>query len=232
MCPDCILHPRTVSYGTATLEHCATCRGIYFDYGFLEKTHPVALRDRTSVSDEHPESVSLTCPGCHAFARKRMPRLQGLPILDLCPSCSALWLDPGDLRRFRQKKAEAKFAHKMKIRLVCQFCDITLDYKDLPERATNPPHCPRCRHRLCFEGVGELAFLPPVRRTLLIASLIYLTLTPFLFFIYTWNTESYELSILLVSAPLIPLALACVRAITRGLTHNPLSTIKDLPFES
>ena len=130
-CPRCSapLRPTTeqTASGRIELDYCPSCRGVFFDQGELEAVLHVegteAFAAQSLLLGEPPPGPTpppaLRCPrGCRALMSERLlpsPRPNFLAaalagpselrrelVIDLCPQCSGIWLDGGELATVAQ----------------------------------------------------------------------------------------------------------------------------------
>lgn len=114
-CPSCRTSLRVFRTGGVELDACPGCRGLWFDGGELGPiVTPRAIRDLLASARGRPgrckgcgrrlENVS-ACPDCKAAA-PACPECGLAPLslgtvrgveLDVCPRCSGIWLDQGEL---------------------------------------------------------------------------------------------------------------------------------------
>lgn len=103
--------PASVGY-SVLLDQCPRCGGIWCDRWEL---YPVtaAAADQLDHVDQatllHPTpmaSAQLECPRCRARMRQfRDPALPRNACIERCPNCDGMWLNRGELRRFKHRDA-------------------------------------------------------------------------------------------------------------------------------
>ena len=114
-CPQCaeqlkeVTAPATLGYAIV-LDQCPRCGGIWCDRWEL---YPVtaAAADRLDPIDQdalrQPSPVRtelVGCPRCHArMQRLRDPTLPQDACIERCPNCDGMWLNRGELRRFKRR---------------------------------------------------------------------------------------------------------------------------------
>lgn len=97
-CPKCQgrLHERELKSSGIRIDACPSCRGMWFDWGELEKHLDLAGRDFTSPADA--KASARPCPLCEIAMSTFKCRGTDVAI-DLCEECGGVWLDMGELRR-------------------------------------------------------------------------------------------------------------------------------------
>jgi len=118
LCPNCALALNPVTARARTgyllaLDQCGTCGGLWCDrwelfpidaaeVGRLDPVDQAALRAPVeSVKHE------LQCPRCRiALRRFRDPLLPVDSRIERCPACDGMWLNRGELRRFKGARSE------------------------------------------------------------------------------------------------------------------------------
>jgi Zn-finger nucleic acid-binding protein len=121
-CPQCaaemkeVTAPASVGY-SILLDQCPRCGGIWCDRWELYPLS-VAAADQLDPVDEaalwQPAEVRnepLTCPRCRA--RMRRLRDASLPLnaqIERCPNCDGMWLNRGELQRFKHRDATRPIA--------------------------------------------------------------------------------------------------------------------------
>lgn len=114
-CPRCgsALSDRT--FGSVTLEGCATCGGLWFDHQELTRLTrdpSVGLmaveRAFSQALAGYDGSGEMRCPRCavalYAFS---FPHTPGV-MLDACPQCKGIWLDDGELQAIHERIQAAR----------------------------------------------------------------------------------------------------------------------------
>ena len=103
--------PASVGY-SIVLDQCPRCGGIWCDRWELyplsaaaaDRLDPVdqaALQQTTALA-----SAQLDCPRCRARLRRfRDPSLPRDARIERCPNCDGMWLNRGELRRFKHRDA-------------------------------------------------------------------------------------------------------------------------------
>ena len=99
VCPAC--REQTFVTGTSngtTVDRCRKCRGNWFDGGELECVLDVAIKELIIGKDAR--QTSRYCPECTIPLQEfRYPQTN--VNIEMCPTCSGLWLDHGEYRRIR-----------------------------------------------------------------------------------------------------------------------------------
>lgn len=147
-CPQCAAEMKEVTARATAgysivLDQCERCGGIWCDRWELypltaaaaEHLDPVdqaALQQPTPVPTEHRE-----CPRCRArMQRLRDPSLPQDACIERCPNCDGMWLNRGELRRFKRRDTMAAAAPRT----------ITDHQLDRLAQATSPPSQAPVRH--------------------------------------------------------------------------------------
>ncbi|MDO8803138.1 MAG: zf-TFIIB domain-containing protein [Elusimicrobiota bacterium] len=103
-CPKCASEAlvETPAMGNIPLDVCPGCSGIWFDKGELEA---MLKQSQGGVSADfdliNPKAEGLACPRC----KNKMSRgglVNPLLVVDKCPSCGGIWLDPHELDLLRK----------------------------------------------------------------------------------------------------------------------------------
>lgn len=118
-CPQCatqmneVTASATLGYMIA-LDQCPRCGGIWCDRWEL---YPLtaAAADRVDSVDQsalwqatEPVHKPLACPRCRArLVRFRDPSLPEEARMERCPNCEGVWLNRGELRRFKHRDVPA-----------------------------------------------------------------------------------------------------------------------------
>jgi Zn-finger nucleic acid-binding protein len=116
-CPQCagemkeVAVPASVGY-SILLDQCPRCGGIWCDRWELYPLTPAAA-DRIDPVDQSvlwqptgPRNKSLECPRCRARLRRFSdPSLPQDARIERCPNCDGMWLNRGELRRFKHRDA-------------------------------------------------------------------------------------------------------------------------------
>ncbi len=87
--------------GGVEIERCGDCGGIFLDPGELRKitTDGNLQTVKESIPSGSPEDdPRATCPRCGRLMI-RTPREPAEMNLDICPKCTGLWLDEGEVGR-------------------------------------------------------------------------------------------------------------------------------------
>jgi Zn-finger nucleic acid-binding protein len=118
-CPQCtdqmkeVTARATVGY-SIVLDQCPRCGGIWCDRWELypltaaaaDRLDPV---DRAALQQPTPvRTERLACPRCRArMQRLRDPSLPQDACIERCPNCDGMWLNRGELRRFKRRDLSA-----------------------------------------------------------------------------------------------------------------------------
>lgn len=96
------------TFGDVEVDVCSSCNGIWFDKGELDrvdnKIEPkiVEIKKLPSLNEQY---VNLVCPSC--FGHKNMEKvvndLDKDVIMDVCPSCSGIWLDNREFTAIKER---------------------------------------------------------------------------------------------------------------------------------
>jgi predicted Zn finger-like uncharacterized protein len=121
-CPQCAAPMNEVRAEAKTgymvlLDQCPRCGGIWCDRWEL---YPVteAAAERIDVADKEalhqatpPANEQLECPRCRArMFRFRDPTIPADARIERCPNCDGMWLNRGELRRFKEHGTPAAAA--------------------------------------------------------------------------------------------------------------------------
>jgi len=106
------------------VDICSHCGGIWLDVGELEaiqsirendyreevKAAPDFLRQAGELALQR-EAPLLACPHCAAEMARREYGYTSQILIDVCPACGGVWLDPGELKEleifFERSRVEA-----------------------------------------------------------------------------------------------------------------------------
>lgn len=96
------------TFGDLEVDVCSNCNGIWFDKGELDrvdnKIEPkvIEVKKLPSINDQY---VKLTCPSCSVDndMEKVVNDLDKDVIMDVCPSCSGIWLDNGEFTAIKER---------------------------------------------------------------------------------------------------------------------------------
>jgi uncharacterized protein len=108
------------------VDQCRVCDGVWLDKGELEKIQETVENDYQGELEKMPESTvqayrsarsehergSLACPNCQADMTEREHGYCSQIFIDVCQSCSGVWLDKGELKAlevfFERSKADTR----------------------------------------------------------------------------------------------------------------------------
>ena len=101
-----------------SLDQCVDCGGIWCDrWELFPITTAEAVRidgvDRAALSSVVGSTVAeLRCPRCRARLRPfHDPALPADARIDRCPNCEGMWLNRGELRRFKERGHNEETSH-------------------------------------------------------------------------------------------------------------------------
>jgi len=101
-CPRCNSPLIVVEYHDIELDWCTQCEGLWFDTGEMElvavqsgAAPGVTAPGLKAETDEKP----LKCPECRQTMEKRLIGDNRPVVADVCPVCSGIWLDHGELEQ-------------------------------------------------------------------------------------------------------------------------------------
>lgn len=112
-CPQCAAQMNEVTAQAAVgycilLDQCSRCGGIWCDRWELYPVTAAAAERLDPVDQEAlwqpvaPAGGPLECPRCRArMSRFRDPALPQEARIERCPNCDGMWLNRGELRRFK-----------------------------------------------------------------------------------------------------------------------------------
>lgn len=109
-CPACAKKLHRFEAAGVTLDGCAACGGIWFDEHELEQVNLTrADTDETVAEISRPPSLKVDedairqCPKCKRVkTEKKLFSLGSGVIMDVCPKCSGVWLDFGELEKIHE----------------------------------------------------------------------------------------------------------------------------------
>jgi Zn-finger nucleic acid-binding protein len=96
LCPICRIEMIAVERAEIELDHCISCRGLWFDRGEIELLAELSGADLSSLDGGHRTGggSKRACPRCDA-------RLEEIAVdtlrIDRCPGGHGLWFDRGEL---------------------------------------------------------------------------------------------------------------------------------------
>lgn len=104
-CPKCNAEMSTVEFGTdITIRRCNGCAGILTDRETLQRMRDEWLADSVLDIGAHTpglkstrNSGEISCPCCGSKMKLVRDEEQQHIILDICPTCDAVFLDAGEL---------------------------------------------------------------------------------------------------------------------------------------
>jgi Zn-finger nucleic acid-binding protein len=114
-CPQCAEEMKEVTAGATVgysimLDQCPRCGGIWCDRWELYPLTAAAANRLDPVDEEALRQPTpliparLACPRCRArMHRLHDPSLPQDACIERCPNCDGMWLNRGELRRFKQR---------------------------------------------------------------------------------------------------------------------------------
>jgi Zn-finger nucleic acid-binding protein len=107
-CPKCRRPLSPWSAKGVTLDHCASCKGLWFDRAELSQ-HFANLGTRVSEADlERHHETQLLCPRCEDV-RLLEATLDQVSV-ETCPSCHGIFLDLGEVHEIVGALHRAEYA--------------------------------------------------------------------------------------------------------------------------
>ncbi|NLH17943.1 MAG: zf-TFIIB domain-containing protein [Phycisphaerae bacterium] len=110
-CPKCYAALAEKTVEDYTVRGCLGCGGLWIDKDLLptlgeklawqlppDDSEKELLFHRTDVAYPHP-GASAVCPGCGRDMQEFNFAYDSNIMLDRCPNCHGLWLDPGELMK-------------------------------------------------------------------------------------------------------------------------------------
>jgi Zn-finger nucleic acid-binding protein len=95
LCPKCALPMAVWNTGDLGIDHCHTCKGLWFDAGELE-SFLARWEARFDPSELEPVGETLlSCPHCPGMRLGRA-QVDTVP-LDVCPRCRGIYVDLGEV---------------------------------------------------------------------------------------------------------------------------------------
>ncbi|TNG00911.1 MAG: hypothetical protein EP297_03030, partial [Gammaproteobacteria bacterium] len=131
-CPDCAAPLKPIFYEGVPVNLCMQCKGMFLDKKKLtriQQSREIEIPTSTPAAPRKTE-VGRNCPACNTQMQKAKYGKFRDTIIDICKSCSGIWLDKGELEAIQAdfeavEKAIAKNRQK----------------------ASNPAfRCPKCGH--------------------------------------------------------------------------------------
>ena len=98
-CPDCEAPLQSVFYEGVAVNLCMQCKGMFLDktkLSRIEQSREIEIPTSTPAAPKKSE-IGRSCPTCHTSMKKvKHGKFRGT-IIDVCESCSGIWLDKGEL---------------------------------------------------------------------------------------------------------------------------------------
>lgn len=121
-CPVCSVPLEEISLHSEKVDRCPQCNGIYFDKGELESIIKlVDLVNSVQLSEEEIDTIDpseherkLHCSVDQTLMEKR--EIGGY-VIDICPTCSGIWLDNDELALLKMTQEHIKQNLQLYIRL-------------------------------------------------------------------------------------------------------------------
>lgn len=121
-CPRCYLplYETTVGQGAASrAQQCSKCEGHWLSKGVLDDVSrdvDVKWVERRHLPSADLQLAPIRCPSCGipTVMRKVSSPRDAKVLMDVCPSCSGVWLDGGELNAIREMSALTALADLVK----------------------------------------------------------------------------------------------------------------------
>jgi len=99
------LHKKSI--GTAEVDQCSKCSGIWFDFNELEEVLKLdnidALKNQIDNNDGHDDTKA-TCPKCSGDGNMiQVAEPKNNIKIDTCSVCNGRWLDGGELEKIKDE---------------------------------------------------------------------------------------------------------------------------------
>jgi Zn-finger nucleic acid-binding protein len=122
LCPSCGIALYEHDLHGQKVDKCPECMGIFFDAGELESIlNIVRLYQTVQLSEEDIPNVSsseieriMICP--FDSAKMNPQKIAGITV-DICPECSGIWLDKGEIAALKMFENHIKSNLSLYIRL-------------------------------------------------------------------------------------------------------------------
>jgi len=103
-----------VEYHDIELDHCASCKGVWFDSGELElllksagaETTPSLLAELATHPEAATSEKKRKCPICGRKMKKTKPHEGPELVIDVCQRGDGLWFDGGEVAQLISKQPE------------------------------------------------------------------------------------------------------------------------------
>jgi Zn-finger nucleic acid-binding protein len=100
-CPKCQGTLQAMTIEGVDVDFCDTCYGIWFDEGEVAFMMELPADIPDPEAERRVMPTNHLCPRCgngHRMEEIKFSKVDGL-LLDRCPTCKGIWLDPGELRK-------------------------------------------------------------------------------------------------------------------------------------
>ena len=105
-CPDDAHLLRVVNEGRVTYAVCRHCDGVWFSRKAIEGTDAVRFSHASGRPRNDPTTkVVRSCPECSV--RLDTESVDDV-VIDVCPKCGGVWLDPGEYQAARRRSARIR----------------------------------------------------------------------------------------------------------------------------
>ena len=111
-CPECdeTLVTKTLRPSGVKIDVCPECNGAWFDADEMPEVLSVASNELKPPSGARP-SIRMCPKGCKRMRAFYYPQTKVL--IDLCPQCLGLWLDPGEFAEIREVRRQLEKSGKL-----------------------------------------------------------------------------------------------------------------------
>lgn len=107
ICPTCRQVMMVVEQDEIELDHCAKCRGVWFDAGELElmlermglESGALSLAQIAELPDAETEEKKRRCPVCRRKMKKVHIGREPEVLIDVCGWGDGLWFDGGEVHQ-------------------------------------------------------------------------------------------------------------------------------------
>lgn len=112
-CPECddeTLQNKRLRPSGVRIDVCPNCQGAWFDADEMPEVLTVASQRLKPPSDARP-SLRLCPKGCKRMRVFKYPQTDVL--VDMCPECLGIWLDPGEFAEIREVRRQLEKSGKL-----------------------------------------------------------------------------------------------------------------------